>query len=180
MNLQSPECGILLRPLEPGDTEALHGLVSASRESLSRWLPWCHSGYSRQDAAQWISQCSADWRSGSACAFGIFDAASNALLGNAGVNRIVRIHGMANLGYWVGSVHGGRGIAVAASRLVARFAFGELGLTRLEIVAAVENRASRRVAEKLGAQLEAEARNRLLVDGVPVHAAVYSLIPSDL
>ena len=38
----------------------------------------------------------------------------------------------ANVGYWVRTGQTGRGIATAAVRLVARFAFEELGLLRLE------------------------------------------------
>jgi len=69
------------------------------------------------------------------------------------------------------------GVAIAAARLAAGFAFRELGLTRIEIVALVDNVASRRVAEKLGATFECVARNRLVHNGVPFAAAVYSLVP---
>ena len=66
---------------------------------------------------------------------------------------------------------------MSAVRCLARFGFETLRLTRIEIVAAVDNIASRRVAQKCGAEFECLARNRLIVGGVPVTAAVYSLIP---
>ncbi len=44
----------------------------------------------------------------------------------------------------------------------------------------VDNTASRRVAEKLGATLECIARNRLMAWGRPHDAAVYSLTTADL
>jgi len=40
-----------------------------------------------------------------------------------------------------------------------------------------DNRASRRVAEALGARFEGIARNRLVVHGRPTDAAVYALVP---
>ena len=70
-----------------------------------------------------------------------------------------------------------RGFAVGAVKLTAAFAFETLGLMRIEIVAAADNAGSRRVAEKAGALFECLARNRLLIHGKPVTAAVYSLIP---
>jgi ribosomal-protein-serine acetyltransferase len=48
----------------------------------------------------------------------------------------------------------GQGIATAAVRLIARFGFEDLGLRRLELLVAVDNMASRRVAEKVGATFE--------------------------
>ena len=49
-----------------------------------------------------------------------------------------------------------------------------------EIVAAMDNVASRRVAFCTGATLECVARNHLLLHGVPIAAAVHSLVPDDL
>ena len=57
-----------------------------------------------------------------------------------------------NLGYWVRTSRRGEGIAVRATKLAARYAFENVGLIRVEVVMAVDNSASRRVAEKSGAQ----------------------------
>jgi ribosomal-protein-serine acetyltransferase len=46
------------------------------------------------------------------------------------------------------------GIATVAVRLIARFGFEDLDLQRLELLIAVDNAASRRVAEKVGATFE--------------------------
>ena len=63
------------------------------------------------------------------------------------------------------------GIAVGTVRLLAHFGFATIGLTRIEIIAAEDNVASRRVALKSGATFECLARNRLLVHDRPVTAA---------
>lgn len=75
---------------------------------------------------------------------------------------------------------GGRGVAVAASRLAARFGFDELGLARIEILAMPGNRPSLRVAVKLGAVCEGVARNGLIAEDMAREAVVHSLIPADL
>jgi RimJ/RimL family protein N-acetyltransferase len=51
---------------------------------------------------------------------------------------------------------------------------------RVEIVAAVGNLASQRVAEKVGAIREGCARNRCRAAGVQHDAFVYSVIPGDV
>ena len=64
--------------------------------------------------------------------------------------------------------------------MAARFGFEELGLHRIEIVAAVENIASQRVAEKAGAVREGVLRKRLLIRGESQDAVLFSLLPEDL
>jgi RimJ/RimL family protein N-acetyltransferase len=71
-------------------------------------------------------------------------------------------------------------VATVAALLAASFGFTKLALQRIEIVAAVGNVASQRVAERAGAKREGVLRNRLLLHGRAVDAVMYSLIPADL
>ncbi len=71
-------------------------------------------------------------------------------------------------------------MATVAARLLAQFGFGELKLSRLELVIDVDNQASQRVAEKLGAFREGVLRQRLFVHNQARDAVMYSLIPRDL
>ena len=109
-----------------------------------------------------------------------FDAHTGQYLGGSGVNHIDRQNRLGCIGYWVRTGATGRGIAPKAVRLIARFAFDTLHLSRIEIVARPENTPSRRVAEKAGAKLETIARNRIVQHGRAYDAALYSLIPADL
>jgi RimJ/RimL family protein N-acetyltransferase len=63
---------------------------------------------------------------------------------------------------------------------VAKFGFAELGLQRIEILAAIPNIASQRVAEKAGAVREGVLRKRLLIRGVSQDAVMFSLVAEDL
>ena len=69
-----------------------------------------------------------------------------------------------------------RGIATAATLLAAQFGFEDLGLCRIEIVAAVGNAASQRVAEKAKATREGVLQNRLLLHNRSHDAVMYSLV----
>jgi len=91
-----------------------------------------------------------------------------------------RVHQMANLGYWVRTSAAGRGVATRAARLVARFGFAQLDLHRIEILAAVDNIGSQKVAEKAGAVREGVLRKRLLINGESQDAVIFSLLPEDV
>jgi RimJ/RimL family protein N-acetyltransferase len=170
--------GLLLRPYRADDSRALATAVRESVASVGKWLPWCHADYGDAEADAWIAHCDEGWRRGEHYGFAAFDAKTAQFLGAAGLNQRNRKHNFMNLGYWVRTSQQGNGVAVRAARLVAAFGFGQIGLTRIEIVTALDNRESRRVAEKSGAVFEAIARNRLVDRGNPIDAALYALVPA--
>ena len=170
---------VLVRPLAMDDAASLHRAVRESVESLSYWFPRCHAGYSLADATQWIEHGLASWENRTEFPLGVFDA-DGEVIGSTGINHIDRVHNLGNLGYWVRDAARSRGVATTAARAAALLGFNVVGLTRLEIVVLPHNTASQRVAEKLGAVREVEARNRVLFQGRPAAAVVYSLIPGDI
>ena len=170
---------VLIRPYRPEDIGAMYEAVRESVAEVSPWLPWCHEGYTVEETTSFVMAREEAWKNDEAYAFGVFDAASGTYLGGVGLNFINRVHQCANLGYWVRSSRTGRGVASAATRLASRFALERLGFQRIEILAAVGNHASRRVAEKAGAALEGTLRKRLLVNGHPQDAVLYSLVAED-
>jgi RimJ/RimL family protein N-acetyltransferase len=171
---------LLLRPPALEDSEELYRAAIESVDSVGRWLPWCHAGYDRGDSRAWVDTCIAAWRHEESYPFFIFDRQDRKLLGGCGLNEIDRLRLRANLGYWVRSSRMGQGVATAAARMAARFGLETLCMQRLEIVAAVGNNASQRVAEKLGATREGLLRNRLRIRDIPHDAVGYSLVPGDL
>lgn len=168
-----------LRPVRLEDAETVCASIRESIEPLARWMDWCHAGYGREDSDLWIASTVDAWNGGRAYEFLAFER-SGRHVGAVGLNQFNRENNGANLGYWVRRSSQRQGFAVEAVRRIARFAFEEAGFQRVEIVAAVDNVASRRVAERAGATLEGVARNRLLLHGVPIAAAVHSFVPGDL
>ena len=168
---------IALRPYCDEDAPLLFAAAVESLESVGRWMPWCHAEYAKSDSIAWIERGRSCWQNGNEYNFALFDRAGE-YLGGAGLNHFNRDHNFANLGYWIRQSRQRAGFAVAAVHCLAKFGFETLRLTRIEIVAAVDNIASRRVAEKAGARFECVARNRLVIHGQSVAAAVYSLIPA--
>jgi len=168
--------GFVLRPLSLNDAPALVEAVLDSVDTVGKWMAWCHAGYFLEDALKTTERNMQNLAEAKAFEFGIFEAKTQSFAGACGINNVVWPNGTANLGYWVREGFTGRGIASQATRSLAEFGF-RLGLTRIEIVAAENNIASRRVAEKSGALFEAILRNRLKVEGMPVPGALYALFP---
>lgn len=164
-----------IRAYEPEDAQALW---EAARESVGEvfpWLPWCHAQYSMAEAAEWIRSRAPLAADGREYTFAIVGS-DGRFLGGCGVNQINRIHKFGNLGYWVRTSATRHGVATEAVRQAAEFAFDNADLVRLEIVCAVGNDRSQRVAERAGAVREGVLRHRLLLHGQPVDAVMYSLV----
>ena len=155
----------------------------AARESLvecGRWLSWCVPDMRLEDSESWVAKCREAWSTGEFYSFYIFERDGGKFVGNCGVNELDMVRLRGNLGYWIRTSRQGKGYATETAPAVARFGFEQLGLKRLEIVAAAGNVASQRVATKVGATREGLARNRLRIHYVQHDAHVYSLIPGDL
>jgi len=180
MQLELSEGPILIRPYCEGDASALYEAVRESLAEVSLWLPWCHQNYSIEESREFIGSRELATQGDEWYSFGVFEKDGGRFLGGVGINFINRIHQMANLGYWVRSSAAGHGVATAATRLAAKFGFEQLGLRRIEIVAAVGNMPSQRVAEKAGARREGVLRNRLLIRGESLDAVLFSLVKEDL
>ncbi len=171
---------IILKPLGPEYTELLYEAVSESARELIPWLSFVHPDYSIKDTKEWLAGRNDDWRHGVEYDFAIIDCESGALLGGCGLNNISGEFKMANLGYWIRTSRTRRGIAPAAALLLVSFAFDDLRLNRVEIMADVDNKKSQRVAEKVGARREGTLRNRICIHGNARDVFMYSLIPDDL
>jgi len=167
-----------LRPFQLDDAQAVFEAVEESLDELSSWLPALKADLSLiQSYLQAQPQARAE---GEAYNFAIVDAGDDSFLGGCGLTQINQRHRFANLYYWVRTSRLRQGIATAATLQLAAFGFESLALQRIEIVVAVDNEASLRVAGKAGATREGRLRNRLLANNMIHDAWLFSLIPSDL
>lgn len=180
MDVELIEGPIVIRTFRADDVNALFEAVRESIAEVGRWLPWCHENYSIEETRQFILSRASSSQADEWYSFGIFEHDGGRFLGGVGINFINRVHQLANLGYWVRTSAAGRGSATIATRAVAKFGFENLGLQRIEIVSAVDNIASQRVAEKAGATREGVLRRRLLINGKSLDAVMFSLVPEDL
>jgi RimJ/RimL family protein N-acetyltransferase len=102
------------------------------------------------------------------------------VLGGISLHIWSRDDGIASVGYWLAAAARGRGVATHAVRLLAPWGFAALGIARLELTTAPDNRASQRVAERCGFTREALLRSHLPFKGGLRDSVLYSLLPGDL
>jgi RimJ/RimL family protein N-acetyltransferase len=181
-NLLSQEVSdgtVLLRPFRLEDAQETFTAVRESLPDLMPWMSWAYDDYSLNDTREFIRITRARWQEGTLFAFAITDARSGLVLGGCSLSHIHPVYHLCNLGYWVRSSRCGRGFAGQATLLAARYAFEKVGLVRVEIVIAPGNKASLRVAQKVGAHYEGILRNRMVVGQEVYDAVMYSLVPQD-
>ena len=169
MILHCDNCTV--RSWQPGDENSLpeHANNRAVWLNLRDQFP---HPYAPDDARQWITSVvgrhpETNWT---------IDVAGEAV-GGIGVrlhNDIER--GTAEIGYWLGEAHWGRGITTTALRTVTAYAFGQFDLLRIYAVPFVRNAASVRVLEKAGYQYEGTMRYSAIKDGIVQDQHLYARI----
>ena len=111
----------------------------------------------------------------------IADAAHAEPLGLISLRIAERNPGLAAVGYWLRPEARGRGAATVAVQLIARWAFNEVGVQRLELITAPENVAPQRVAERAGFTCEGVLRGLVATKtNVRQDTVMFSVLPADL
>jgi RimJ/RimL family protein N-acetyltransferase len=167
--------GIRIRPYRLDDAHAIWEAVRESMTELRPWMPWCHPGYAIEESRSWLAGQVQAFQQRTAFEFAI-TTEDGAYLGGCGLNQIDTLNQRANLGYWVRSSANRKGVATAATVLTRDWGFSHTDFVRIEILVAVSNIPSRRVAEKSGAVYEGTMRQRLMVHGTRHDAAMYAFI----
>src|SRR5262249_55406713 len=86
----------------------------------------------------------------------------------------------ASVGYWLLPRARGKGFVTHALLLVARWAFDDVGVKRISLLADPRNTSSVGVAERAGFRREGVLRSWTDVNGERVDHVSYSLLPADL
>jgi RimJ/RimL family protein N-acetyltransferase len=102
------------------------------------------------------------------------------LLGGASLHDVDLHQGTGAVGFWLVPAARGQGAASRAVRLIAGWAFAELGLARLEITCAPDNEASQRVALRCGFSREGVLRSHLPFKGGRRDSVLFSLLAGEL
>jgi RimJ/RimL family protein N-acetyltransferase len=173
---QLREGDVLLRPSRETDAPAVREMYSDP--DARKWMGWGDELPDLAEAHANIERAAKAWEEGTWAVFRIAEAATDHVVG--GVNLQMRDHETAEVSYFLRASARGRGFATRAVRLVARWAFDELGIQRIELRAHPENAASHRVAERAGFTREGiERASRVRPDGTRFDSIVYSLLKSD-
>ncbi|MFD6634911.1 GNAT family N-acetyltransferase [Micromonospora chalcea] len=172
------EDGLLLRPWRAEDADAVHR--ACQDPDIQRWTT-VPRPYLPGHAAEFVTTFSATaWAEGTGAPFAVCDATTGELLASCGLVSVDRELDSAEVGYWTAPWARGRGVAVRATRALARWAFDALKLRRLTWQAEIGNHASRIVALRAGFRVEGELRLAHPAEGGRPEGWIGSLFPADL
>jgi [ribosomal protein S5]-alanine N-acetyltransferase len=159
---------IHLRALQLDDYANWAELRAASRHHLEPWEPeWLPDELWRSSYRRRIRHYQREAREDLGYAFGVFANDGERLLGGLTLGNVRRgVMQCATLGYWLGERYVGQGFMSESVRTIIPYAFGALGLHRLEAASMPSNTASIRVLERTGFAREGTSRRYLKICGM--------------
>ena len=162
-----------IRPVEPADAQAILDLRLANRDYYRRWEP------DSRDPNRWYTlESIAAWVGDDQKRFVIVeDGVVAGMVSLTGIERAPFESAMVS--YFVDAARAGRRLATRAVGEVARVAFGELGLHRLEAGTAIANIASQRVLEHNRFTRVGLMRRHLLLGGEWVDHYLWERLEDD-
>jgi len=142
------EGGIELELLCEDHAEELFELTDRNKGYLRKWLPWLDSNKYIQNTIDFIQYSSKQYEENNGLQLCI--RSGGGLAGMIGFHRVDWLNHSTSIGYWLAEDFQGKGIMTASCRCLLDYAFGNLGMNRVEIRCATENKRSRAVPERLG------------------------------
>lgn len=170
---------VLLRPWTAHDLPAR---VAAFADPVVLRFSWSRTtAFSEADLRAAMVRQEEARRRGEELNFGFAKPAEpSVVLGGGSLYGIDLEQGRAAVGFWLAREARGRGVAVRATRLMAGWAFAELGIARLELTCGPDNESSQRVALRCGFVREGVLRSHLPFKGGRRDTVMFSLLPGEL
>lgn len=113
------------------------------------------------DALEWVARRERERVAGTGYAWAVVRAQEDEALGCVAVTAMNQVHDCGWVSYWTTEAARGAGVATAGVRALARWAFDDLGLYRLELGHRTDNPASCAVARRAGFAAEGVERGKL-------------------
>ena len=153
-----------LRPFTFDDEAAVFALVSDP--AIARFVRF-EAHRTPADTRVFLELAAEHYRRGDLFALAIILREDERLIGSCGFVSQSTERRSAEIGYWLGKPHWGKGYAVEAARALVRYGFEQMRLERVEAKCFVENHAGQRVIEKLGMKLEGTDRSERIKEKYP-------------
>jgi len=166
---------VVLRELRASDATSLYALLTT--EEVARFIsppPTTVEGFE-----QFIAWTVRQRIAGSYACFAVTVAGSDVAIGIFQLREMERGFGTAEWGFAIGSPYWGTGVFQDSAQLVLEFAFGTLGVHRLEARAAVLNGRGNGALQKIGAVKEGVLRKSLERHGEFLDQTLYAVLDSD-
>lgn len=166
-----------LKIIELRDAEKVFELTDNSREYLKEWLPWLDFTTTVEDTKAFIKTGLKNFPENKSLNTVILFKGD--IVGLAGFNEINWSNKTAYIGYWLGEQYQGNGIMTRVAKALTEYALTELKLNKVEIRAAVENKKSRSIPERLGYVNEGCIRQAEWLYDHYVDSVVYGMLAEE-
>jgi RimJ/RimL family protein N-acetyltransferase len=168
---------LILRGFQMDDAPAVNKYVS-EKAIAATTLNIPHP-YTLEMAEEWIGTHKEAFENGQAVRFAITLGESGNLLGAIGL-EITAAHERAEIGYWIGKPHWGKGYCTEAALAVLQYGFDSLGLERIFATHFRKNPASGRVMQKAGMKHEGRLRHHIKKWGEFEDLEMYAILRSNV
>ena len=146
---------LVLRPVEEDDAVDLLPIMNDPEVAENLLLP---QPYPAERVTQWVLSGREALQRAERYEIAVVRKDTGRAIGVCSLYRVSWEHLSAELVYWIGKEHWGKGYITEAARRVIEFGFEDLGLERICAGCFTRNKASERVIEKLGFKPEGLAR----------------------
>ncbi|TQR20604.1 GNAT family N-acetyltransferase [Psychrobacillus vulpis] len=167
----------MLKMLDLRDSERLFDLMIGSKETLREWLPFIDFTKTVSDTQNFIQSTMKQYSENNGFQAGIWYEGN--LAGVIGFHKIDWNNKSTSIGYWLGNDYVGLGLMTKSVKALVDYALKDLQLNRVEIRAAVENKKSRAVPERLGFTEEGCVRQSEWLYDHFVDHVVYGMLRSE-
>jgi ribosomal-protein-alanine N-acetyltransferase len=170
-----------LRTPQMGDYAAWSSLRERSRAFLVPWEPlWAYDDLARHAYRARMKRYAKDIQDDLAYPFFLFHNDDANLCGGLTLSNVRRgVAQTATLGYWMGEPYVRRGYMTEGLRLAMGFAFGQLGLHRIEAACLPRNAASIALLKTCGFREEGYARRYLRINGEWQDHLLFAILAED-
>ncbi|MBD8070045.1 GNAT family N-acetyltransferase [Bacillus sp. PS06] len=168
---------VSLKLIELTDADRVFELTDNSREYLREWLPWLDFTQNVEDTKEFIRGTLKGYSENSSLTTAILF--NGEIVGVAGFNSLNWSNKTAYIGYWLGKDYQGNGIMTKVAKALTDYAIHSLNLNKVEIRAAVKNKKSRSVPERLGFVNEGTIRQAEWLYDHFVDHIIYGILASE-
>lgn len=168
---------LTLKILSPKHAEGIFALVDRNRAFLRQSLPWVDHNLTVEDSQKFIKERLKLFKKDQGFSLCIFY--HGIMVGTIGLHYIDKSDLKTEIGYWLSEDQQGKGIMHRSCLALIDYCFNTLKLHRIEIRCAANNKASQRVAKKLGFKQEGTLRDAFYHHKVFYDIIIYGMLADE-
>lgn len=168
---------IHLEPLKLSMAEIIFETIDRERDYLKKWLPFVDYTHEVSDTKAFIKTIVSQvgQKKDDVCSVWY----NHDFAGLIGFKDTDWTNRKTEIGYWLSEKMQGNGIITMCTEKLVQYAFQKLGMNRIQIKAAIENKKSTAIPKRLGFQLEGIERQGELCRNIYFDLEIYSILISE-